>query len=80
MKEEQLERIEDKVNRIERALVGDDKMKQKGMVHKLYDLEQSHHKLKTDYHKHKNLFVLVSSGISALFGSVVSFFGKKIFE
>lgn len=58
MKEEQLERIEEKVNRIERALVSDDKMKQKGMVHKLDELEQSHHKLKSDYRKRKNLFVL----------------------
>ena len=72
--------METKIDRIERALMGDDKMKQKGMVHKLDDLEKSHSKLKTDYHKHKNLFVLVSSGISALFGSVISFFGKKIFE
>mgnify|MGYP001446426431 FL=1 len=77
---DQLHRMETKIDRIERALMGDDKMKQKGMVHKLDDLEKSHSKLKTDYHKHKNLFVLVSSGISALFGSVISFFGKKIFE
>lgn len=72
--------METKIDRIERALMGDGEMKQKGMVHKLDDLEKSHSKLKTDYHKHKNLFVLVSSGISALFGSVISFFGKKIFE
>ena len=77
---DQLHRIETKIDRIERALMGDGEMKQKGMVHKLDDLEKSHSKLKTDYHKHKNLFVLVSSGISALFGSVISFFGKKIFE
>lgn len=77
---DQLHRMETKIDRIERALMGDGEMKQKGMVHKLYELEQSHNKLKTDYHKHKNLFVLVSSGISALFGSVISFFGKKIFE
>jgi len=77
---DQLHRMETKIDRIERALMGDGEMKQKGMVHKLDDLEKSHSKLKTDYHKHKNLFVLVSSGISALFGSVISFFGKKIFE
>jgi len=64
------------LNRIERALLGDEQMKQQGIVHKVDDLQSSHKKLKIDYYKHRNTFLWVASFI----GGVVTLAGQWLWR
>lgn len=66
------------MKRIEFALLGDEQMKQKGIVHKVDDLEHGHKKLKTDYYKHRNTFLWVASFIGSVITLSAQLIWKKI--
>lgn len=66
------------LNRMEYAILGDERIKQKGIVHKLEDLENSHYKLKASHHSHKHKFLLVAAAIGAIISAVGSAVWNKI--
>jgi hypothetical protein len=66
------------MKRIEFALLGDQQMKQKGIVHKVDDLEVGHKNLKRDYYKHRNTFLWVASFIGGVITLAAQWIWKKV--